>query len=53
VPDHVWGRASATFDERELGQLLFAISAINTWNRLMIATRTPAGEYRPAQRTAA
>ena len=53
VPDHVWDQARAAFDERELGQVLFAISAINTWNRLMIATRTPAGEYKPAQRQAA
>jgi AhpD family alkylhydroperoxidase len=53
VPDHVWDRARAAFDERELGQVLFAISAINTWNRLMIATRTPAGEYKPARRQAA
>ena len=53
VPDHVWDQARAAFDERELGQVLFAISAINTWNRLMIATRTPAGEYKPARRQAA
>ena len=53
VPDHVWDQARAAFDERELGQVLFAISAINTWNRLMIATRTPAGEYKPAHRHAA
>ncbi len=53
VPDHVWEQARAAFEERELGQVLFAISAINTWNRLMIATRTPAGEYKPARRHAA
>ena len=52
VPDDVWGRARASFDERELGQLLFAITAINTWNRLVIATRTPVGEYEPAHRRA-
>lgn len=53
VPDHVWEQARAAFEERELGQVLFAISAINTWNRLMIATRTPAGEHEPARRHAA
>ena len=52
VPDDIWDQARTSFDERELGQLLFAISAINTWNRLMIATRTPADEYEPAQRRA-
>jgi alkylhydroperoxidase family enzyme len=53
VPDHIWARAIAAFDERELAQLLFAISAINTWNRLMIATRTPAGEDLLARRRSA
>ena len=49
----MWDQARAVFDERELAQVLFAISAINTWNRLMIATRTPAGEYKPAHQHAA
>jgi AhpD family alkylhydroperoxidase len=48
VPDAVWNEAAAQFDEHELGQLLFEITAINAWNRLMIATRTEAGHYQPA-----
>jgi AhpD family alkylhydroperoxidase len=48
VPDDVWKRASAQFDEYELSQLVFAITAINAWNRLMITTRTEAGHYRPS-----
>jgi AhpD family alkylhydroperoxidase len=47
VPDDTWARASAHFDEHELSQLVFAITAINAWNRLMIATRTEAGHYQP------
>jgi AhpD family alkylhydroperoxidase len=47
VPDQTWERASAQFDEHELSQLVFAITAINAWNRLMIATRTEAGHYQP------
>jgi alkylhydroperoxidase family enzyme len=47
VPDETWERASAQFDEHELSQLVFAITAINAWNRLMIATRTEAGHYQP------
>src|SRR5215211_196604 len=39
VPDEVWKRASATFGEYELAQLIFAITAINAWNRLMITSR--------------
>ncbi len=32
VPDKVWERARAAFDEHELSQLVFAITAINAWN---------------------
>jgi AhpD family alkylhydroperoxidase len=48
VPDHVWERASAEFDEYELSQVVFEITAINAWNRLMITTRTEAGHYQPS-----
>jgi alkylhydroperoxidase family enzyme len=47
VPDHVWERASAAFDEYELGQLVFAITTINAWNRLNIATLLQPGHYEP------
>jgi AhpD family alkylhydroperoxidase len=47
VPDAVWERARAAFDPDELGQVLFAIAAINAWNRLAIATRAEPGHYRP------
>ncbi|GAB3561201.1 carboxymuconolactone decarboxylase family protein [Spelaeicoccus albus] len=39
VPDDVWRTASSTFDDQELVTALMAISAINVWNRLAIATR--------------
>jgi AhpD family alkylhydroperoxidase len=44
VPDDVWEEAARQFDEEELGNLLMRITAINSWNRLMIATRTPPQE---------
>jgi AhpD family alkylhydroperoxidase len=47
VPDDVWERASAVFDEYELGQLVFAITTINAWNRLNIATLLQPGHYEP------
>jgi AhpD family alkylhydroperoxidase len=50
VPDEVWERASEAYDEYELSQLVFAITTINAWNRLMIATRTEPGHYQPAER---
>ena len=44
VPDEVWERARAAFAEDELAQLMFAITTINAWNRLAIASRMlPAG----------
>ena len=47
VPDEVWERASAEFGVEELAQLVFAITAINAWNRLSIATRKEPGRYQP------
>jgi AhpD family alkylhydroperoxidase len=52
VPDEVWREAEAHFEPEELAQLVFAITAINAWNRLMIASRTEPGHYQPAQRAA-
>lgn len=41
VPDAVYAQASEHFTEEEVGKLLVAISMINVWNRLMVASRTP------------
>ncbi|MFF8899723.1 carboxymuconolactone decarboxylase family protein [Streptomyces lydicus] len=43
VPDEVYQRAAAHFDDAELARLLALITAINSWNRLNVAARTPAG----------
>jgi AhpD family alkylhydroperoxidase len=53
VPDDVWDRARAAFDDAELGQLVFAVTAINAWNRLKITVRSEAGHYQPPAREAA
>jgi len=47
VPDDVWERASAAFDQDELAQLIFAITAINSWNRLNVTARLEPGHYQP------
>ena len=47
VPDDVWNDAAGEFEERELASLLAVIIASNAWNRMSIATRLPAGKYRP------
>jgi AhpD family alkylhydroperoxidase len=46
VPDEIWDPAAALFSEGELANLMFQIAAINSWNRLMIASRTEPGHYR-------
>src|SRR5215204_3667682 len=53
VADEVFEAASAEFDEQELIDLTFAITTINTWNRLNIAFRTTPGTYKVGQFAAA
>jgi AhpD family alkylhydroperoxidase len=48
VPDEVYQRATAQFDEAELVALTFAVIVINSWNRLAISFRPPVGSYQPA-----
>jgi AhpD family alkylhydroperoxidase len=48
VPDEVYEIAQKQFDERELVALTFAVIAINSWNRLAISFRAPAGSYQRA-----
>ena len=48
VPDEVYQAALKQFGEAELANLTLAIAAINSWNRMNIAFRTPAGHYRAA-----
>lgn len=38
VADEVWNEAARHFDDGELGGLVLAISTINVWNRIAIAT---------------
>jgi AhpD family alkylhydroperoxidase len=38
VSDAVWSRVAASFEEKEIVQLLMAIAAINVWNRLAVST---------------
>ena len=41
-------RESPYYSERELADLTMALATINAWNRLSIAARLTAGNYRPA-----
>ena len=47
VPDEIWEEAARHYDEPALAALLLAIASINVWNRLNVATRQPAGEWKP------
>jgi len=49
VPDELYERARAQFDEKELVDLTMAIITINGWNRLSIAFGSEVGSYRPQQ----
>ncbi len=47
MPDDIYNTAAAHFTQKELVDLTLAVIAINTWNRLAISFRTPAGSYQP------
>jgi alkylhydroperoxidase family enzyme len=47
VPDDIWDEAARHFDGKSLAALVIAIANINVWNRLNIATRQIAGEWKP------
>ena len=47
VPDDLYARVSALFDEDEMVALTFAVVVINAWNRLAISFRVPPGSYNP------
>jgi AhpD family alkylhydroperoxidase len=47
VCDEVWSEAARNYDGPALAALAIAIANINVWNRLNIAVRQPAGEWKP------
>ncbi|MEU0282127.1 carboxymuconolactone decarboxylase family protein [Streptomyces sp. NPDC006195] len=49
VPDEVYAKAAAHFDETELAHLISAITVINAWNRFGVTTRMAPGHYTPGQ----
>ena len=46
VPDEAWDAAAAEIEPGALSHLVFAITAINGWNRLVISARLEPGSYR-------
>ncbi len=53
VPDEVYETVKKEFTEAELVDLTYAVMAINSWNRIAIATRAVPGEYQPAKKSSA
>ena len=49
VPDDVFATAAAAFTEHELAGLIWAITAINAWNRIAITSRMEPGHYQPGE----
>jgi alkylhydroperoxidase family enzyme len=49
VPEEVYEQVRKLFTEKELVDLTVAITEINGWNRLNIATRIVPGAYQPAK----
>jgi AhpD family alkylhydroperoxidase len=49
VTDEVWANAARHYDEEQLAALVCLIALINTYNRLNVITRQPAGDYQPGQ----
>ena len=50
VPDDVFARVSAHFDEKELVALTFGVVVINAWNRLTMSFQPLVGSYQPQPR---
>lgn len=49
VTDEAWANAAKHYDEDQLAALVSLIALINTYNRLNVIVRQPAGDYQPGQ----
>ncbi|MFD7613134.1 carboxymuconolactone decarboxylase family protein [Streptomyces sp. NPDC059828] len=49
VPDEVWANAAKHYDEEQLAALVGVIAVINTFNRVNVMLKMPAGDYQPGQ----
>jgi AhpD family alkylhydroperoxidase len=47
VPDELYARMKDHFSEEEIVNLSLAVAQINSWNRLVMSVRAPAGTYQP------
>jgi AhpD family alkylhydroperoxidase len=47
VSDETWASVRKHYDDEQIGALVCLVAEINTWNRLNVILRNPAGEYEP------
>src|SRR4051794_20140237 len=47
VTDETWAEVRKHYDDEQIGALVCLVAEINTWNRLNVIARNPAGEYQP------
>ena len=49
VTDEAWANAAQHYDDEQLAALVSLIALINTFNRMNVIVRQPAGDYEPGQ----
>ena len=49
VTDEAWANAAKHYDDEQLAALVLLIALINSYNRMNVITRQPAGNYQPGQ----
>jgi AhpD family alkylhydroperoxidase len=49
VSDEVWANAAKHYDENQLAGLVALVALINAYNRVNVAVRQPAGDYKVGQ----
>jgi AhpD family alkylhydroperoxidase len=49
VTDEAWANVAKHYDDEQLAALVSLIALINTYNRLNVILRQPAGDYQPGQ----
>jgi AhpD family alkylhydroperoxidase len=48
VPDEVYEEAARHFEPKELSLVIWAVTIINSWNRIAITSRMVPGSYQPS-----
>jgi AhpD family alkylhydroperoxidase len=50
VTDEAWANAAKHYDDDQLAALISLIAVINTYNRMNVIIKQPAGDYQPGRR---